>query len=279
MTLAKIFLTPAARRRIRERRRSRPFRRLLRPTDVFLVGHPKSGNTWLAYMLAILLSKDRRNQVTLSNVGQYVPFVHGQDLRIAEYADLPSPRIFRNESPGFPELYPKIIYLVRDPRAVLVSFYHMYRVMHNDSTMTLPAFLEAYLATEGCFKEWNAGLVRWDRQVLAWTTRAKHDQRVSVVKYEELVENRQAVLQKIAHFAGIPCTDEDCVQAVGRGDFHAMQQVEEQHGAEAYPGEIGKRGRFVRRGEIDGWRDEMDDSLVQRIVHEFTPAMKACGYS
>ena len=84
MTLAKIFLTPAARRWIRAQRRPQLFRRLLRPTDVFLVGHPTSENTWLAYMPAILLSKDKVDRVTLSNVGNFVPFIHGQDLGLSE---------------------------------------------------------------------------------------------------------------------------------------------------------------------------------------------------
>ena len=30
------------------------FRGAVRKSDVFLVGHPKSGNTWLAFMLAVL---------------------------------------------------------------------------------------------------------------------------------------------------------------------------------------------------------------------------------
>lgn len=278
-SITKLLPTKALRRSVRWHRHRRDFQqRALRPTDVFLIGHPKSGNTWLAYMLAILLFKDQRSQITLSNVGNYIPFIHGQDPRIAEWFHLPDPRIFRNEEPIFPELYPKIIYLMRDPRAVLVSFYHMYQVMLNDRRTTFQSFLDQYLAMDGIFRNWNRGLDRWDRQVLTWTQRAKSDPRVLVVRFEKLVSDRRSVLERLAQFVGISRDRAifDC--AIERGSFQAMRKNEEQNGAEAYRGEIGERGRFIRRGEIAGWKDELSANLVQQIEDAFAPAMKGTGY-
>ena|SRR5688572_3938578 len=127
------------------------FLRALRPTDVFLVGHPKSGNTWVAYMLAILLRRDRDQVVNLVNVTSHVPFVHGRDHRIAWHATLPDPRVFRNEFPRYWEHYPKIVYLLRDPRAALVSLWHMYRTMFDERQLGLRSFVEQYLSTSGIF--------------------------------------------------------------------------------------------------------------------------------
>lgn len=278
MRLAKIFLTPEARRRIRAQRHTQAIRRLFRSQDVFLIGHPKSGNTWLAYMLAIALFEQSRQGITLKNVGNYVPFVHGQDHRIAEYDHLPDPRVFRNECPVYPEFYPKVIYLMRDPRAVLVSFYHMYQIMLSDTIMPLQTFVESYLATDGCFESWNVGLVRWDRQVLKWTGRAKSNPRICVVKYEDLVADRKTALRRILSFTRASCSEENLDHTVARGEFHLMQEMERTHGAEAYPGEIGQRGQFVRRGLIGGWRDELDVEISRTIEREFAAAMNAAGY-
>lgn len=254
------------------------FRRSLRPADAFLVGHPKSGNTWLAYMLAIALFRDHGQDVTLMNVRKYVPYVHGNDHQIAKYRRLPDPRIFRNEYPNYRDLYPRIIYLMRDPRAVLPSLWHMYQVIFNDSTMSLESFLSQYMDMSGCFTVWNRDLIRWDRQVRQAVTEASHDQRITLVKYEDLIEDRRAVLSGLLSFLGVARTEEDLDHAVTRGDFDAMQRLEEEHGAEAYRGRAAGKGRFVRLGEMDSWRREVSPALVEEIEREFAPVMKLAGY-
>jgi hypothetical protein len=255
------------------------FRGHLRPTDVFLVGHPKSGNTWLAYMLAIIIYQDKLHQVRDANLKGYTGDIHGNDTRIMNYRGLRDPRIFRNECPVYPELYPRTIYLLRDPRAVIVSLYHMYRIMVKDSQKTLGSFIEDYLGGQGCFTTWYSNLPRWDVHVISWMKRAEQDHRVLVVRYEDLVANRRGVLEKVVGFAGIPCTEEDLALAVTRGSFEAMRGEEEKHGShllsQAYPGE---RGWFVRRGEADGWRQELDDRMARRIETELAHAMRATGY-
>jgi sulfotransferase family protein len=278
LTFAKAFLTPGIRRWIRQWRRPGRFQTVVRPTDVFLVGHPKSGNTWMAYMLGIVLQNDRSGRVTVSNVGRFVPYIHGQDWRIEEHWQLHDPRVFRNECPVYPELYPKTIYLIRDPRAVLVSFYDMYKVVSNDSSTSFDSFITQYLASTGIFEYWNRGLQRWDRQVTTWVERARLVSTILTVRYEDLVNDRAATLSRILVFAGVPFDADDLSTAIARGSFQAMKENEAQNGAEAYRGEAGQRGRFIRRGITDGWKEEMPHHLARKIEEVFAPAMATAGY-
>ncbi len=270
---------------LRNRLREPRFLRSLRPTDVFLVGHPKSGNTWLAYMLAVFLSDDRDDEVNLYNVGDYVPFVHGHDHAIAAYGHLPDPRVFRNEYPRYARRYPGTVYLVRDPRAVLVSFWHMFATMFDDRDTTLARFIDGYLSGAAPFDAWHRHLARWDRQVGAALRRAERGERVWIVRYEDLVADRETALRGVAGFIGaVPAGDVPAgtsarlSRAVARGSFEAMRNLEGRHGAEAYAGRARGEGRFIRRGRADGWKDEMDPADAARIEAAFGPAMERAGY-
>ncbi len=265
---------------LRNRLREPAFGRALRPTDVFLVGHPKSGNTWLAYMLAVLLTDDREGEVNLYNVGDHVPFVHGRDHAIAAWEHLPDPRVFRNEYPRYPHRYPGTLYLVRDPRAVLVSFRHMFVTMFDDREMTLGRFVDGYLSGGAPFDRWHRHLGRWDRQVAAALRRAERGERICVVRYEDLVADREAALRRVSEFIGdVPAgTSARLARAVERGSFEAMRELEERHGAEAYTGRARGQGRFVRRGQTEDWRHEMDPAVAARIEAAFGPVMERAGY-
>ena len=285
--IAKTVLPPTIRHWIRiqqftrqDRELRKPHRRLfrdhLRPTDVFLVGHPKSGYVWLAYMLAVVMERNFEKNVTLANVSDFIPTIHAEDSKVAYYAQFPAPRIFRNENPVFPELYPRTIYLVRDPRAVLISYYHHFVHDRVKDDWSLQAFVDEML-TYGCIKHFEPYLIRWDRHVLNWLKRAKY-QPVKIVRYEEMIDNRRKVLQEVIEFAGIKCTDKEIAQAVERGSFENMRKNEDIYGAESYFGSKGERGYFVRRGEVDGWKEEMAQDLAKRIESEFSEDMKKVGY-
>lgn len=285
--VARAVIPAPLRRWARARHRSwyewERFHRHVRASDVFIVGHPKSGNTWLAYMVATLLRKDHEGHVTLRNVGTCIPTIHaahswetrGSDYRIAEHDDLPDPRFFRNEVPAYPQAYPRVLYLLRDPRAALVSYYHMYRT-ETDSPRPFDDFLTEYL-TYGRIRSWEP-VGRWDHQVMWWLDRAERTSRVKVVRYEDMVQDRRAVLDAVAQFAGIEHEERDLRLAVARGSFDEMRRNEQLYGAEAYTREQAQRGRFIRRGKVDGWKDEADPALIERIESAFAPAMRRAGY-
>lgn len=253
------------------------FRNFVRPTDLFLVGHPKSGNTLMAYVFAIVVFKDFDKRINLANINNYVPGIHFEDSAIEKYSMLANPRVFRNEVPIYPQWYPKAIYVVRDPRAVLVSYYHMYRTIFNDTTTSVAEFVDEYLRN-GNIRRYEPQITRWDRQVSVWLRRAERDRRILIVPYEKIVKNKPEVLKRVLAFAGIGCSDKLFDHALERSTFEAMRKTEEEFGEENYPGEIGKRGRFIRKGQIAGWREELPAESVRAIEREFGPVMRDMGY-
>jgi hypothetical protein len=264
------------RQRARRLATHRKFRRSLRESDVFIVGHPKSGNTWLTYMIAHLKYAGRDEDVTLAALPRLVPFMHGRDSEIAAYDELLEPRIFRNEWPHFPDLYPRSIYLLRDPRAVVVSYYHHY-VAATGRDETIGSFVKRYLG-DGCITDFEPALKRWDVQVMEWRERSQR-QPVLFVRYEEMIAARERVLRNAAGFIGLPVEGPAFEASVAMGAFETMRADEAAHGTESYPGVIGQRARFIRRGEAEGWRDELDQPLVGYIAREFAEPMEVFGYA
>jgi hypothetical protein len=258
------------------RRDKSRFRTALRPTDVFLVGHPRSGNTWLAYMLAILLeSGDAPGRVTVANIGDFIPVIHGRDSWISEHEGLSDPRIFRNERPNVPDLYPRSLFVVRDPRSTLVSYYHFYKTL-TGGAQTLDAFIESYLA-DGCIRGFEP-VVRWDQLVTEWIGRARRRQ-VLIVKYEDLHQDRGRTLAEVARFCGLPDSAQAMASALERGSFQRMREGEERHGVEPqHPPDPPSRGWFFRQGQTDGWKTELSTPALEAIEKAFGPAMTTLGY-
>ena len=267
-------LTPWA--RLQGRRR---FRASLRPLDTFIVGHPRSGNTWLAYMLAILLEKgDPDCRVTVANIGHFIPVIHGRDPLIINHAARPDPRIFRNERPNYPNLYPRTLFIVRDPRATLVSYFHYYRTLARDEEMTLDAFVARYLA-DGCIVDFEPDVVRWDRMVTEWVGRGGR-RPVMIVRYEEIHEDRNGLLGRISSFCGLDPPAHALESAVKRGSFESMRQEEGRHGVEPqHPPDPPSRGWFFRQGRTDGWSSELSAESLAAVDRAFGSAMEAVGYS
>lgn len=261
----------------RRYRRLQSFKKQIRPTDVFLVGHPKSGNTWLTLMLGVLIERNFNNKINLNNIGEFIPSFHNRDNQIQNYSKFPDPRLFRNEGPVYPDLYPKTIYIVRDPRASYVSYFH--HCVHDTGRVDwkIEDFIDEMLAN-GCIRSLEPYLLRWDRHVMEWLRRAER-QPVLFVKFEEMKRDSYQVLKKAVDFIGLPCSEDEIRLAVQRGDFKSMRKEEMDHGAAPYSGTKGEGGFFVRKGTVDGWKEELTSESAEKIAGEFSDVMRRMQYS
>jgi Sulfotransferase domain len=242
----------------------------IRQDDVFIVTYPRSGTTWLGYMLACLLARERSEELTLleSSFGRVVPDINNEYYgtgSLTKYADLKSPRIFRTHA-RFQIKFPNVVYLVRDPRDVMVSYYHFLR-------FTKPHFdisLEHFVLTSDSY------IYPWDKHVSGWLCESVRPRRL-IVRYEDFHEHCADVLASVCEFSHINCSREDISKAVECGKFERMREIEERFGMDGQRGSSGER--FVRRGKVGGWRGELDENCRCLIEQRYEKLMERLGYS
>lgn len=234
--------------------------RELRPTDTFLCSYPKSGNTWLRFLLAHLLSA--RTDITLRNVDAVVP-----DLYMArQTADqLASPRFLKTHDAWF-DYYPKTIYVVRDVRDVLLSYYH-YQVGLGAFSGSLSEFIGA-ADTLHPFGTWH------DHVSAALRFRAAHPDRLLLLRYEDLQQTPEQELEKVIAFTGL-VPARSIAEAVALSEFGRLRKLEEKHGS-AFSDKSG--GHFFRSGRSGEGREQLSATDQQHLAAANRDLLRQLGY-
>jgi hypothetical protein len=191
----------------------------VRPDDVFISSYPRSGTTltqWILYLLAHGVD-DEPNHLT-----QVSPWFE-RSLAIGELTAVtlegfPSPRIFKSHLPR--EWLPdgaRYVYVERDVRDVLVSYYHFYG---------------AYLGFRGTFDEFYARFVAgrvqygsWFDHVAGWHAHAG-DPDVLIVRYEDLLADRRGSIERLLGFLGWDRDESAIARVVEESSFDAMKRRE-----------------------------------------------------
>ncbi len=254
--------------RVRRSAGRRRFRAALRGDDVLVVGFPRSGNTWLGFMLANALAPERHGDLTLATFGALVPDVNDEYFwgrgSLERHASLPSPRFFRVHATYDPA-FPRVVYVVRDPRDVLVSHYHLQRLEKPEFDFSLREFV-----LRGAY--WPAP---WDEHVRGWLVRED----LLLVRYEDLHADPARELARVLSHAGLELRAEAVDAAVAAARFERMRSLEDRFGDSVPRPGAGSGERLVRKGRVGGWRDELDEEAAARLQARFAPLLERLGYA
>lgn len=248
----------------------RGVRAAVRPDDVFVVSYPRSGVTWVGFMLANALKPDPDEVLTLKDFGTYVPdlnpeYFWGTDVR-SRSGTVAGPRLFRIHAPYDPA-FRNVVYLIRDPRDVIVSHYHYLRLTEDDFHLTLQQFVE------GRAYHWPCA---WDEHVAGWLLRTYPYFGGLLVRYEDVHADPHTALERMLLHAGHRVPAERIERAVADSAFDRMQQIEQRHGL-AHESRADER--TVRKGRVGGWEEELDPEAVAAIERRFAPVLRAAGYA
>jgi hypothetical protein len=238
--------------------------------DVFVVSYPKSGNTWVRFLIAHLLAEGR--PVDFSSVQEIVPGIDW--LPANKLRSLSRPRILKSHE-YFDPRYEKLVYLVRDPRDVVVSYYH-----HDIRRRRIPQVypIEQYVARflAGRLDPYGS----WNEHVGSWLGARDGDPGFLLLRYEDLSAAPQPGLRRIADFLGLCPSDAELALACQRSSFEAMGKLERFQAATAGTlSPVRLQQPFVRSGTVGGWRREMPPALAARITARWGTTMAALGYA
>ncbi|KAI5943726.1 Bile salt sulfotransferase [Manis javanica] len=123
----------------------------IRDDDVFIVTYPKSGTIWGQQLLCLIYFEEHRKRLANVETIARVPFLE-YSLAGRHFDKMPSPRLFCSHIPyylaprGLKNRKAKIIYLYRNPKDVMCSFFHfsnMMRILKPSTNME--EFMELFL--------------------------------------------------------------------------------------------------------------------------------------
>lgn len=246
------------------------------PDDVFLVSYPRSGNTWARFLLGNLIYQN--DPVTFSNIESRIPEIYFNPDRLLR--KLPRPRMLKSHE-CFQPHYPRVIYLVRDPRDVAISFYH-----HNVKRRNIPdeysmaRFVPAFIAAE-----FDRKLGSWRDNVLSWTTLRGEDPSFVMFRYEDMKSDTAAALGRMAaflercSFRKIDSSPQALHRAIELSSPERMRTLEKR---EAGSWVLTKGTRtdkpFVRSATVGGWKSQLTRESVDAIESAWAPLMRSLGY-
>lgn len=232
--------------------------------DVFLASYPRSGNTWLRFVLGEVLTG---KAIDFDNVDDMIPELkwHRRGVPILAAGG----RLIKTHEP-FRKEYRKAMYIVRDVRDVALSQYArsaQLGIAHADMDGFLVSFLQ------GRFHGYGA----WGRHVRTWLdSPLAHEGKLLVVKFEELRRDPEASLARMVQFLGASAGAEQIRTALANNSVDNMR-TKEVHSRKLIQSTT-EVGRFVRKGAVQGWRSVLTPAQLQLFERHVGKELAQMGY-
>jgi len=237
--------------------------------DVWLVGYPKSGNTWLDFLVASLLAP-RVQDVDFFTVEKLVADIYYNNAK--QLMALPRSRHLKSHEP-FDARYGKVIYIVRDPRDVAVSYYHHCMKLNMlEAEASLSSFVESFAA---------GGLDQgsWGEHVNGWLEHRRDSADWLLLRYEDMKRDTVAELGRINTFLGLGAPEGRIAEAVGWCSSTNMRKIEQrQHDSHPALRHTRQDIPFVRKAGAGGWKEVLSERDVQQITGRWRSIMQGLGY-
>ena len=181
-----------------------------------------------------------------------------------------------------------IIYLLRDPRDVCLSWSKHNGITINESIKYMindlsNIYWQEPSSTPEVFKESDrprSFLSSWEKHVLSWTS-IKWKTPILIIKYEDLVYNKEDTILKIINFFEINYKfvfedkNEKIKNILDSTSFLKLKKQEETKGFI----EATKHGRFFSVGKKKQWMGKLNKNQLKLIEQKFGEVMKKFGYN
>jgi hypothetical protein len=241
------------------------------PDDTFVVSYPRSGNTWTRFLIANLVYPEQN--VSFTNIEKLIPDTSSQSNRALKAR--PRPRIIKTHE-YFDHRYGKIIYIVRDPRDVALSYYDFQRKYRQiEDGYPLERYVDDLVAGRLNSSGWGT----WSENVASWFfTRGKRKEFL-LLRYEDMMSDTTRELARIATFLGIEPQPDRLQRAIERSSADHMRELEKLESGKW----VATKNRrndipFVRVAKSGGWRKSLPESCVRQIETAWGDLMITLGY-
>lgn len=246
----------------------------LRRDDAFLSAYPRSGSTWVKFLLYEGLTGQAAGFEVSSNA---IPHIGRHRRAPTLLGD--GGRLLKTHERHRPE-YRKAIYVVRDFRDVVRSEHAFF----NWRGMIQGGDFDAFLRKSLDGRTHGFGFGSWRDHVRSWLDAhddPRHD--VHVVQYESLRKDPVQGLGALLEFLGAPVSVERAREIVEHNALERMREKEDAVRDRHAPFKTNDRNyegglRFVRSGSVGGWQEELSAQQIHAIESRLGPLFERLAY-
>ena len=248
---------------------------------VWIASYPKSGNTWVRFLLHHYLWGEPRNSLDLN---RRIPDLHRPAGRI----DTSSERLFVKTHFALTDTLPylamsdRAIVITRHPKDVLLSGLNYARLEQATQPDTA-AYARAFIDNGGDPAWIKMGFGTWAQHAESWTTTDRFP--VLVTSYEALKTDTPRELRAMLEFVGEAVDEAKVARAVELSDFGRMRDIERQEKARGRESlfrggreSLAREAMFMNKGETGQSLAPIDPTLDAVFDAAFAEDMAKFGY-
>ena len=231
----------------------------LTDADILLPSFPKSGSTWLRFVLCNWLNQVELHEpvVTFELVDKVMPEIGVSDLhRGWPYSSVPR---FVKTHWRYNTLFgsKRVMLVLRDPRDVMISLHHHVSSRKRNQFQG---------SLQDLIRHSKYGLRSWFVHTSSWFA---HDP--AVILYSDMKANGSIELLKALDKLDVHYSADIIEKAFELSEFNKMKTIESQYGI---PRDVFVEGKsFVRSGKSNQWEESFTDddkTLYDNLVREFS---------
>lgn len=269
---ALLKLSPHERVPVRLRRAVRPLTARIRSVgvrqqDVLIASYPRSGSTWIRFLLTEILMKQPAEW----------PLVNRVIPDVGDHGDAPAllsggGRLIKTHD-RFVGPSRRAIYIVRDVRDVVLSEYRW--ELRDGVRRTLDEQIDLTLASGtpmSLFGSWRDHVTYW----LGTDAALRGD--LLVVKFEEFRRDPRAKLDEVLGFLGVEAAPPEIIEAAIRNS--SVERMKEREGRAVNAGISGGDPKYpwIGQGAVMGWRSKLTPEQAERLEAGVGDVLARFGY-
>ena len=269
---------------------------------IWLASYPKSGNTWVRFLLTNLL---QGKPDTAADVEDRIPDIHvcladsnspnleaiykwDPSLLKSHLAFSPKMPLFENTI-GF-------IYIVRNPLDVIISnLNYVFLLAYGQLKTQLQQeqiqqfsseYINRFIHLKGDERWVKLGMGTWESHVESWLDNDYGFPHL-IVKYEDLLAEPMQEVRRISTFLQLDVSDEKLQETIANSSFSAVKKVEDRtierkelgmFYQPTYEAAHNSGIRFMSKGKRGEGKRQLSAEQVERAKAAFFPLLKRFNY-
>ncbi|XP_075441061.1 sulfotransferase 1C1-like isoform X1 [Ascaphus truei] len=253
-----------------------------RDDDILIVTYPKAGTTWMQEVVDMVMHEADVEKCMQAPCFVRVPFIElvppapmlsGMDQAIT----MDSPRVLKTHlplkllPPSIWEKNSKVIYVARNAKDCLVSYFHFHRMNKGlPDPGSWESFVSAFLTGDVAWGSWFDHVIDW------WKAKDRHQ--ILYVFYEDMIEDLKREIRKVMKFLGKDLSEEVLEKIHRHTTFQAMKE-NPMANYSSIPSAVFNQSisPFMRKGTVGDWKNHFLVAQNDEFEEEYKRKMEGSG--